>query len=115
MGIDELLDKNMEFASVIRSLRKNAREDAEQIARLERERDEAREKAERYRLEANSLMLQRDEAREAIAVADELASIAAVHLGWYLAHYPFTSTDLEQTRKITAAIQRWKKLKEGAK
>ena len=66
MGIDELLDKNMEFASVIRSLRKNAREDAEQIARLERERDEAREKAERYRLEANSLMLQRDEAREAM-------------------------------------------------
>ena len=82
MGIDELLDKNMEFASVIRSLRKNAREDAEQIA-------------------------------EAIAVADELASIAAAHLGWYLAHYPFTSTDLEQTRKITAAIQRWKKLKGG--
>ena len=31
---------------------------------LERERDEAREKAERYRLEANALMLQRDEARE---------------------------------------------------
>lgn len=31
--------------------------------KLERERDEAREKAERYRLEANSLMLQRDEAR----------------------------------------------------
>lgn len=31
---------------------------------LERERDEAREKAERYRLEANSLMLQRDELRD---------------------------------------------------
>jgi len=30
---------------------------------LERERDEAREKAERYRLEANAMMLQRDEAR----------------------------------------------------
>ena len=32
--------------------------------KLERERDEAREKAERYRLDANALMLQRDEARE---------------------------------------------------
>lgn len=31
-----------------------------------RERDEAREKAERYRLDANALMLQRDEAREEI-------------------------------------------------
>ena len=30
--------------------------------KLERERDEAREKAERYRLEANAIMLQRDEA-----------------------------------------------------
>lgn len=29
-----------------------------------RERDEAREKAERYRLEANAIMMQRDEARE---------------------------------------------------
>ena len=31
--------------------------------KLERERDEAREKAERYRLEANAMMMQRDEAR----------------------------------------------------
>jgi DNA relaxase NicK len=30
------------------------------------ERDEAREKAERYRLEANAMMMQRDEAREEI-------------------------------------------------
>lgn len=29
-----------------------------------RERDEAREKAERYRIEANAMMMQRDEARE---------------------------------------------------
>jgi uncharacterized coiled-coil DUF342 family protein len=35
------------------------------------ERDEAREKAERYRLDANALMLQRDEAREE---RDELRS-----------------------------------------
>ena len=35
--------------------------------KLERERDEAREKAERYRLEANAIMMQRDEAREALA------------------------------------------------
>lgn len=35
-------------------------------SKLERERDEAREKAERYRLEANAMMMQRDEAREEI-------------------------------------------------
>ena len=35
---------------------------------LRKERDEAREKAERYRREANKFMLQRDEAREALAV-----------------------------------------------
>ena len=34
---------------------------------LERERDEAREKAERYRLEANAMMLQRDESQEKYA------------------------------------------------
>ena len=39
--------------------------------KLERERDEAREKAERYRLNANAIMLQRDEAREE---RDELRS-----------------------------------------
>ena len=43
----------------------------ETCQRLERERDEAREKAERYRLDANALMLQRDEAREE---RDELRS-----------------------------------------
>ena len=32
--------------------------------RVKEERDEAREKAERYRLEANAMMMQRDEARE---------------------------------------------------
>ena len=36
----------------------------ETCQRLERERDEAREKAERYRLEANAMMLQRDEAQK---------------------------------------------------
>lgn len=34
------------------------------LANALKERDEAREKAERYRLDANALMLQRDEARE---------------------------------------------------
>jgi uncharacterized coiled-coil DUF342 family protein len=43
MTNDELLTKNMELAGVIRSLRANAREDAERIERLKRERDEARE------------------------------------------------------------------------
>ena len=32
----------------------------------EKERDEAREKAERYRIEANAMMMQRDEAREEV-------------------------------------------------
>ena len=32
-----------------------------ELARLERERDEAREKTERYRIEANAIMMQRDE------------------------------------------------------
>lgn len=45
--------------------------------RLERERDEAREDAERYRRDANALMLQRDEARE------ELRAMARKALeGW---------------------------------
>lgn len=38
----------------------------EKCAVLERESDEARENAERYRLEANAMMMQRDEAREAL-------------------------------------------------
>jgi hypothetical protein len=45
---------------------------------LERERDEAREKAERYRLDANALMLQRDEAREE---AHRFRSLHYSHLG----------------------------------
>lgn len=36
------------------------------IPKLTQERDEAREKAERYRLEANAMMLQRDEARSLV-------------------------------------------------
>ena len=44
---------------------------------FERERDEAREEAERYRLDANAMMLQRDEARE------ELRAMARKALeGW---------------------------------
>ena len=38
-----------------------------ELARLEQERDEAREKAERYRREANKFMLQRDESQEKYA------------------------------------------------
>ena len=49
----------------------------EEKLKAERERDEAREKAERYRLDANALMLQRDEARE------ELRAMARKALeGW---------------------------------
>ena len=51
--------------------------DAASWNRVVRERDEAREKAERYRLDANALMLQRDEARE------ELRAMARKALeGW---------------------------------
>ena len=51
--------------------------DASSWNRVVRERDEAREKAERYRLDANALMLQRDEARE------ELRAMARKALeGW---------------------------------
>lgn len=42
---EDLLVKNMEYAAVIRSLRANAREDAQSIERLIKERDEAREAA----------------------------------------------------------------------
>ena len=45
---------------------------AEKCIRLEKERDEAREKAERYRLDANALMLQRDEARDALMRIEDL-------------------------------------------
>ena len=41
--------------------------DTEFARKLERERDEAREKAERYRREANKFMLQRDESQEKYA------------------------------------------------
>ena len=43
--------------------------------RLEMERDEAREKAERYRLEANALMLQRDEAQNKLRL-EKLTTIS---------------------------------------
>lgn len=64
----ELLDKNMEQAGVIRALRKNTREDAETIERLTKERDEAREAirtlAEHGESEIQRLTKERDEARE---------------------------------------------------
>jgi len=44
--------------------------------KLERERDEAREKAERYRLEANALMMQRDELLERNAKLRDIADRA---------------------------------------
>jgi DNA repair exonuclease SbcCD ATPase subunit len=44
--------------------------------KLERERDEAREKAERYRMEANALMMQRDELLERNAKLRDIADRA---------------------------------------
>ena len=46
------------------------------VYELRAERDEAREKAERYRLDANALMLQRDDAREAFVIATDQMVIA---------------------------------------
>ena len=43
----------------------------DELEKTERERDEAQEKAERYRLEANSFMLQRDEARNELLKCNE--------------------------------------------
>ena len=90
------------------------------LANALKERDEAREKAERYRLEANSLMLQRDEAREkydtlatehmlainklcnerdeAREMAQQLIHIASHCLGWH---------DNTNPETITDAINRW--------
>ena len=42
------------------------------VANALKERDYAREKAERYRREANKFMLQRDEAREALMKIEDL-------------------------------------------
>jgi hypothetical protein len=44
----------------------------ETCQKLELERDEARDNAERYRLEANAMMMQRDEAREALMKIKEI-------------------------------------------
>jgi len=49
---------------------------AELCRRMERERDEAREKAERYRMEANALMMQRDELLERNAKLRDIADRA---------------------------------------
>lgn len=61
----------LDFCRKLERERDEAREDLEFRRGLykvqEEYLEEAREKAERYRLEANALMLQRDEAREALA------------------------------------------------
>jgi hypothetical protein len=79
MTNDELLTKNMELAGVIRSLRANAREDAERIERLKRERDEAREflaseKITRDHVIKRGIEMQkeRDEARQALMKIEDL-------------------------------------------
>ena len=62
-----------------------------ELQEARRERDEAREKAERYRLEANSLMLQRDEARESLK-----------HIGEYGTEEINAAVDLRQ--KLASAL-----------
>lgn len=51
--------------------------------KLERERDESREKAERYRLDANALMLQRDEARELAQQMSESNQVLMADVRFY--------------------------------
>jgi len=50
---------------------------------LQRERDEAREKVERYRLEANAFMLQRDEAREIAQQMSESNQVLLADVKYY--------------------------------
>ena len=47
-----------------------------ELEKVYAERDEAREKAERYRLEANAMMLQRDEARSELSLKQQTLTIA---------------------------------------
>jgi|688.fasta_scaffold1935570_1 hypothetical protein len=80
---------------------------------LERERDEAREEQEKYkawaedskRNAAYSVELYYQEAKEAKAIADDLAAIASHCLG----SHSFASNDT--AIKIAAALKRWKKSK----
>ena len=46
------------------------------LANALKERDEAREKAERYRIEANAMMMQRDEAQEAQEALRRICDLA---------------------------------------
>ena len=86
--------------------------------KLKFERDEAREKYTTL-LTENMLEVHRlyKELDNAIAVADELAAIASLCLGWTLSNIK-SSTDeanLAQADKITRALEHWKKLKNGNK
>jgi hypothetical protein len=102
--------------------------------KLERERDEAREKyatdATEHMLAVNKLANERDEAQadrensrqslgfaleqldEARSVADELSAIAARYLGWHLSRTPMGPDDdhLAQASRITQTLARWKAL-----
>jgi len=102
--------------------------------KLERERNEAREKyateATEHMLVANKLCGERDEAQadrensrqslgfaleqldEARSVADELSAIAARYLGWHLSRTPMGPDDdhLAQARRISETLARWKAL-----
>lgn len=61
---DEVFQELEEYRSIAENI--GAEKAVSEKEKAIRERDEAREKAERYRLEANAMMLQRDEAREEI-------------------------------------------------
>ena len=75
--------------------------------KLERERDEAREKAERYRLEANAMMMQRDEAREALKHIGEYGTEeinAAVSLRQKLAQALVDLDNMQDQRDLAMKV-----------
>ena len=76
-------------------------------AGVREQRDEAREKSERYRLEANSLMLQRDEARESLKHIEEYGTEeinAAIDLRQKLAS---ALVERDEAQKEFSLIYRW--------
>ena len=76
-------------------------------AGVREQRDEAREKSERYRLEANSLMLQRDEARESLKHIGEYGTEeinAAIDLRQKLAS---ALVERDEAQKEFSLIYRW--------
>jgi hypothetical protein len=75
-NLERVADRCYDRLELVERERDGARKLADELfhqdqTRLILERDEARDKAERYRLEANALMMQRDEARNELLKCNE--------------------------------------------